>query len=147
MISPYLIKGGKRWGEGRYSSTLLYLGTRWRKWSTSIHRLFNPRPPEKSTLFHLHRRLVCPQSRYGRCGVEKSLFSLPRIVAIATEEPKLCSGGLGIRTINNIVKWWFLAYFPYFEVIDLLRFFDNRIENDDFKYSSLPWKCLYRTVA
>jgi hypothetical protein len=53
-------------GEWRYSSTFLYLGTRWR-WEV----IFTPRPlyPRvKGHRYPLDRRLSWPQSRSTRCG-------------------------------------------------------------------------------
>jgi hypothetical protein len=65
----------KTYGEYRYSTKILDLGTRW-KWVVS----FTPRPLHpwgKSPNYPLERRLGVPQSRSGRCGVKKNHFSLP----------------------------------------------------------------------
>jgi hypothetical protein len=66
-------------GEWRYSSTILYLGTRWRSVVS-----FTARPlylHGRSRRYPLDRRLGGPQSRSGRCGIEKTLFPLPGIEA------------------------------------------------------------------
>jgi hypothetical protein len=58
-------------GERKYSSTILDLEIKW-KWSVS----FTPPPLSprgKSTRYQLDRRLGEPQSRSGRCGVEKKI--------------------------------------------------------------------------
>jgi hypothetical protein len=55
--------------EWRYDSTILDLGTRWRRMvGLSPQPLY---PQEKSPWYALHRRLVCPQSRSGCNGEEK----------------------------------------------------------------------------
>jgi hypothetical protein len=63
--------------EWRYSSTILDLGSRWRWVVSSTTPPLYPR--RKRPRCPLDRRLGGPQSRSGRCGVEKDLFPLPRI--------------------------------------------------------------------
>jgi hypothetical protein len=66
----------RRMGDWRYSSIILYLGTRWRWWSLSRPGRFalrkNPRCP-------LYRRLSATQSLSRRSGVEKNFLLLPVI--------------------------------------------------------------------
>jgi hypothetical protein len=56
-------------GEGRYSSTILYLGTRCRSVVSFTPRPLYPRG--KNPRYPLDRRLGWPQSRSGRYGNEK----------------------------------------------------------------------------
>jgi hypothetical protein len=61
----------RHFGERRYSSSILDLGTRWRRMVG-----FTPRPLYSRGNFlryPLDRRLVEPQSRSGRCGEEENL--------------------------------------------------------------------------
>jgi hypothetical protein len=78
-------------GEWRYSSTIFYLGTRWR-WLVifTAQPLY---PLRKSPQYQSDMRLCGPQSRFGHCGEKKNLTlpgnepgsSNPEAVAILTE--------------------------------------------------------------
>jgi hypothetical protein len=64
-------------GEWKYSSTFFDLDIRWRGvGSFTTGKLY---PRRKSPQYPLDRRLGGPQSRPGRCGVEKNLLPLPGI--------------------------------------------------------------------
>jgi hypothetical protein len=54
--------------ERRYSYTILDLDTGWGEWSASRPSCFTPRKGSRNPL---HRRLGGPQSRSGRCEVQK----------------------------------------------------------------------------
>jgi hypothetical protein len=67
----------RRMGEWRYSSSILHLGISWRWVDIFTHRQLYLRG--KSPRYPLDRRLGGPQSRYGRCGVQKHFLPLPRL--------------------------------------------------------------------
>jgi hypothetical protein len=60
-------------GEWRYSSTILDLGTIWRRVVSFTSRPLYPRG--KNLWYPLNRRLGEPQSRYGRCEEEQNLVT------------------------------------------------------------------------
>jgi hypothetical protein len=73
----------KTCGEWRYGSTILDFGSR-RRWMVS----FTPRPlfpRRKNPRYPLDTRLGGPQSRSGRCGVEKNPLLLPRNRTLAVQ--------------------------------------------------------------
>jgi hypothetical protein len=69
ILSLLSIMTWRHMGKWRYRSTVLHLGTRWWTVSASLPGRFKPR--RKSPRYPLDRRLGGPQSRYGRCSVEK----------------------------------------------------------------------------
>jgi hypothetical protein len=78
-------------GEWRYSSTILDLGTRWKRVvSFTLPPLY---PRGKRPPYPLHRRLGGPQSQSRHCGQGKNLappgFEPVQPVAIPTEPPQL----------------------------------------------------------
>jgi hypothetical protein len=83
----------KTYGEWRYSSTFLDLGSRW-EWSASCPCHFTPQG--NSPWYPLDRRLGEPQSRSGHCGEVEILQSgikprpsSPYPIAISTELSQL----------------------------------------------------------
>jgi hypothetical protein len=64
-------------GEWRYSSTILDLGTRWRRVVSFTSRPLYPRG--KRPQYPLDRKLVGPQSWSGCYGVKKSILPLSAI--------------------------------------------------------------------
>jgi hypothetical protein len=84
-------------GELRYSSTLLGFGTSWRWVIFWLEPLY---PWGNTSWCPLYRRLIGPQSRYGRCDDEKNL-ALAGIRTPAIQPLARCYTDWALQTENS----------------------------------------------
>jgi hypothetical protein len=98
----------RRMGNWRYSSTIFYLGTRWR-WVVSFTSL--PLYPRGCSLcYQLNRRLGAPQSRSGSNGEETNLASTEnRTPAGGWLSRCLINSYLCVYKTDDGLKIWFVV--------------------------------------